>query len=182
MNEIEVWKDISGAEGIYQVSNLGRVRRLQSVSSYSNHLASIERIEPARIMKQRIGRAGYLVVDLRIAKKSKHFFVHRLVCAAFHGNRGDGLQCAHLDGSRTNNKAWNLIWATPTENMRHKEMHGTVQEGEANGSAKLSLEQVRQIIKMRCDGATLGQLSKQFGSSRSNIHRIVRGEIWKCAA
>lgn len=99
ITEKEVWKDVFGYEGLYEVSTLGRVRNSKS----------------GRIRKQSINK-GYYVVGLSKDARKKMFFVHRLVAVAFVPNPEGKREVNHLDEVKTNNKADNLGWATPKEN------------------------------------------------------------------
>ena len=90
----EVWKDIEGYEGLYQVSNWGRVKSLK--------------FGKERILKPEKNRNGYLVVNLYKNGKRKHFKIHRLVAEAFVSNP-DNLPCVnHADEDKTNNFYGNL--------------------------------------------------------------------------
>lgn len=100
---LEIWKDIAEFEGVYQVSNLGRVR---SVERYIN-----TRIYPAQIMKQRTGSNGTMMVALRHNGKQQRRSVAKLVLITFIGNPPqDARQAKHLDGDVTNNRLDNLRW------------------------------------------------------------------------
>lgn len=95
---VEVWKDIEGYEGLYQVSSLGRVKSL--------------RFGKERILKAGKDKGGYLMVNLCKNSKTKMYKVHRLVAQAFIPNP-DGLQCInHKDENKTNNCVDNLEWCT----------------------------------------------------------------------
>ena len=102
----EIWKDICGYEGKYQVSNLGRVKSL-----YDGHGNYRE-----LIMKGRNEGHGYLKVDLSKNGKYKGIRIHRLVAMAFIPNPNHYEQVDHLDGNKTNNNVANLEWVSPKEN------------------------------------------------------------------
>jgi len=97
----EVWKDIEGYEGLYQVSNLGRVRSFHGDSE--------------KIMKQTLQK-GYLRITLLKNKKQKRFLSHRLVAQAFIPNPENKPQVNHIDEDKTNNRVDNLNWMTSKEN------------------------------------------------------------------
>ena len=103
----EVWKDIEGYEGLYEISNLGNVKSLVD----SNGVAR------EKILKHIKARNGYLKVDLCKNKTKKHFLVHRLVANAFLPNP-QNLPCVnHKDEFRTNNSVENLEWCTHKYNI-----------------------------------------------------------------
>lgn len=99
----EVWKDIEGYEGLYQVSNLGRVKSLKKNI----------------IRKQTLGKDGYLRVILKHNGKSKNFSVHRLVAKAFLKNVFNYPEVNHKDENKTNNNVSNLEWCTRKYNQNY---------------------------------------------------------------
>ena len=99
----EIWKDIEGFEGRYQVSNLGRVRRADG-----------------RFLTPHINKStSYFVVDLYRNTVRKKCYIHRLVAATFCRGYFEGATVNHLDRNRQNNCASNLEWCTQAENNRH---------------------------------------------------------------
>lgn len=157
----EVWKPVPEFEGIYEVSNMGRVRRLSLASE------SVRRIHPHRNYGPRIvgGRAlrnGYLYVDLSINNKQTRWAIHSLVLTVFKGERPNGMYGCHNDGDKRNNSVENLRWDTPTENQKDRLKHGRHQFAEANGSSKLTNQQRRKIVEMREGGLSFNKIAKQF--------------------
>lgn len=98
----EIWKDIKDWEGLYQVSNLGRIK-------------SVKR-DMVKVLD--INSAGYLRVQLCDNKRRKKFLVHRLVAFTFVPGYFEGAVVNHIDMDRTNNCVDNLEWVTQTENQR----------------------------------------------------------------
>jgi hypothetical protein len=104
---VEIWADIPGYEGWYEVSNLGRVRRIRSGGqSFAG-----------RILAPLVDDAGYRYVTLSRDGQAKPHFIHRLVLRAF---RGEPVSAAahgrHDNGDKSNNLLWHLLWGSPTEN------------------------------------------------------------------
>lgn len=109
---IEVFLDIPGYEGLYQVSNLGRVKSFPN----KTHKNTI-------ILTNKLNWAGYHTVSLSKNKKLKHFRIHKLVSMAFLGHIPDGgynLVINHIDYDRLNNKLYNLEIVTTRYNNSHK--------------------------------------------------------------
>lgn len=114
----EIWKDITGYEGLYQVSNLGRVRSLTRKVSVIGKKNS--RVFIGKIKKDvREKKNGYLVVSLFRNGKSKRFFIHRVVANAFLSNPNDLPQVNHKDEDKTNNKVSNLEWCDAKYNTNY---------------------------------------------------------------
>lgn len=106
----EIWKDIEGYEGLYQVSNMGRVKSLM----FRNNICSIPR---ERIMSFTI-RSGYRVIVLRKNRRRKSQQVHRLVAKAFIPNPNNLPIVNHKDFNKQNNNVQNLEWCTQKENVK----------------------------------------------------------------
>lgn len=99
----EIWKDINGFEGLYQISNLGRVKSIR------NNI----------ILKQTYCKSNYLKVKLSKNCKQKTIQVHRLVTETFIPNPDNKPQVNHIDGNKENNHIDNLEWVTAKENTEH---------------------------------------------------------------
>ena len=122
--ENEVWKDIEGYEGMYQVSNLGRVRSLDryvpAFCALSKTGEIVNYFRKGVIIKQHIaGKSGYLYVRLSIGDKAKGYSVHRLVAKAFIPNPDNLPEVNHIDEDHLNNQADNLEWVTHFQNEHH---------------------------------------------------------------
>ena len=109
----EIFMDIKGYEGKYQVSNLGNIRNIKT----------------GRIMKQHKTKEGYMRIALCKNNKYKKYYVHRLVLETFKPNSNNELQVNHIDENKENNTLENLEWMTAKENANH----GTRTERAAKG-------------------------------------------------
>ena len=107
----EIWKDMIGFEGRYQVSNLGRVR-----SILSNHGRYQEKI---KVQRPRSESCPYRYVQLSVKDQPHHEAVHRAVAKAFIPNPDNKPMVNHIDGNKLNNNACNLEWVTCSENHQH---------------------------------------------------------------
>ena len=119
-NEVEVWKDIPGYEGWYQVSNMGRVKRIKKpLVTHGKRVA----VEGERILKPSKAGRGYVKVKISNGIESKYFNVHRLVAKTFIPNPENKPQVDHINRDKTDNRVENLRWATNSENhfnMEHR--------------------------------------------------------------
>lgn len=184
MNEaFEVWKDIVGYEGVYQVSSLGRVRSLDRTKKdrWGNNVPL-----SGRILKQKLNRGGYYCVHLRTNKES-HPTVHRLVALTFIDNPENKETVNHKDGCKTNNAVENLEWATISENTKHAIENGlytppNIKEHTRYGtdahSCKLTEDDIIQIRKLRCEGLTYNAISKIYKIGITQVSRICKFQSW----
>ena len=166
----EIWKDIVGYEGLYKVSNFGRIK------SFSR------RGTTKKILKPWINRQGYLIVDLCKNSKSKHFPIHRLVATAFIQNPENKPEPNHEDGNKFNNHVSNLKWVTKSENIQHAMNSGLNHSGENSCKAKLTNEQARWIREVYIKGDSefgAGSLARKFNVTHSTILDIIRGVTFK---
>ena len=160
----ETWLSVRGFEGLYEVSDRGRVRSIAG----GRRLGTIRNTSPSR---------GYPRVTLY--RNGQHTrTVHRLVAEAFLGPCPEGMEAAHLNGIRTDNRAENIIWTTRTENHGHKALHGTAQRGERNPHAKLTEAAVRAIRARRALGETLGNIAESYGISARAVSDIANRRRW----
>lgn len=104
----EIWKDIIGYEGLYQVSNMGRVKSLNY-----NHTGT------ERVLKAIKGKYGYLKVNLYKDGKKKPHYVHRIVAQTFIPNPNNLSEVNHMDERPENNMAENLEWVSHKENINY---------------------------------------------------------------
>lgn len=170
---MEIWKDIIGYEGLYQVSNLGNVKSLKK-KSINRH--GWIRILPELIMIQKISNNGYKRVGLVKNGHQKQISVHRLVTIAFIENKNNKPCVNHKDGNKLNNNVDNLEWVTISENSLHStrvlcKLHNT--KGDKDSQSKC----VYQI------SAIDGKVIMKFGSVREAEREtgIDRAFIGKCA-
>jgi hypothetical protein len=111
----EIWKDIPGYQGLYQASNLGRIRSLDhniKRDSYNIHNVKLK----GRIFNPTVHQSGYLRTPLRKGGITKHIYVHNLIALTFLGQKINGYDVDHIDHNRKNNYLSNLRYITIKEN------------------------------------------------------------------
>lgn len=166
----EIWKDIEGYEGLYQVSNLGRVKSLRRNI----------------ILKIKIERNGYEKVVLTVNSIHKDYYIHRLVATAFISNPDNLPQVNHKDENKTNNCVDNLEWCTPKYNTNYGTCIRKRQLSNTNG--KLS-KPVCQYSKDGCfikEWKSIRDVQRNLGFANTHISECCRniiksayGYIWK---
>lgn len=168
----EVWRPVRGFEGLYEISNSGRVHSLSRRVS----IGAGERIVDGRLLRQSV-KSGYPSVCLCSGSLQVDKHIHRLVAEAFVA--GVGPVVRHLDGDPKNCAPANLAWGTYAENEADKKIHGTVIQGERHHNAKLTDELVRAIRKMSRDGYSQLAIAAATGIGRGSIGYVVRGQTWR---
>lgn len=175
---MEIWKDIEGFEGLYQISNMGRVKSLprQIASRY---------IPKERILSTIISTQGYPYANFCRDGIVKRMKLHRLVAKAFIPNPDNKPDINHIDAVRHNNEASNLEWCTKSENGLHAYRMGlnkgsrkTKNNGESNGNKKITSDTARKIY---FDEGSNRVLAKKYGVGKTTIGSIKQGKAWRSA-
>lgn len=173
----EIWKDIEGYEGLYQVSNLGRVKSLsrEIIRQDGNNYRSRE-----TIMSLQCEKLGYIAVTLQKEGFRKTLKVHRLVALAFIPNPNEKKEVNHVNGIKEDNRVDNLEWCTRSENIQHSFDTGLQigLKGVNHGCSKLTEEQVR-LIKYDLKDIPQRKIAKLFGVTQYPIAAIRSGKTWK---
>ena len=175
---MEIWKDIEGYQGQYQVSNYGRVKSLARVLVYKDgRILNKKEI----ILKLIIQNTGYLKITLYGKIKPYQEYIHRLVALAFIPNPENKPQVNHDNGIKTDNHVSNLEWSTKSENCQHAVDSGLCSGvGETHYDSKLSKIQVLEIREKYVPRKySTYKLAKEYDVHQSTIHRIINDKIWK---
>ena len=112
----EIWKDILGYEGLYQVSNFGRVKSLERLIKYTENKIVLRK---CRIIKTHTNKCGYVYVVLHKDGNKKNYLVHRLVAEVFISNPDNLPQVNHKDENKLNNSVENLEWCDAKYNVNY---------------------------------------------------------------
>lgn len=158
----EEWRPITHyASGRYEVSNLGRVRNVQT----------------GKLRKILLTYDGYLRVQLYLNGSGKSFYVHTLVVLAFIGPRPDGLTINHKDGNKMNCKPDNFEFLTDKEQDTHARALGLKDHrGGKNPKSKLTPE---KVLAIRSDKRTAEVIAESYGIYHTTVDKIRQRVTWK---
>lgn len=175
---MEEWRDISGYDGVYQISSFGRIRSL-------TRKCCDGRTRKGQIMSPYIDQDGYKRITLTTSRKRKHYYVHRLVAEAFIENPIGYEQINHKDENKLNNHTDNLEWCDVKYNINYgkrNEKAGISLGGENHYQHKLTNNIVRYIRENYiANDPIYGQsaLGRRFGVAQSVIRNAIIGKTWK---
>lgn len=173
----EIWKDIPGYEGLYQVSNMGRVRSLGRTIIYKD---GQKHFYKGKILSPGNGSTGYLHV--RLGSKGREAGIHRLVAEAFIPNPDGKIDVNHINGVKSDNRVNNLEWCTRAENMKHCKKVLKKQTGRA--PIKIRCIETGEIFLSLSDAAKKYSISLPHLSTVANkksSRKIVGGLHWEKA-
>lgn len=170
-----MWKPIKGFENLYAISDLGEIFSLPKFGSGGHS---------GKILKNRLDKDGYCLVNLWKNSKRYTFKVHRLVAINFIDNPENLQQINHKDSCRTNNTIQNLEWCNAKQNSMHSWNKGRGfnplhRRGEKSPNSKISDQQAELAKKLRRNGLKFKDISAIIGLSISQIHAICFGNSRK---
>lgn len=165
----EEWRAVVGWEGVYEVSNAGRIRRV------------LRYRKPTGLLMPKVTRTGYLCVGLRHSGRPRQWkTLHSLVLEAFVGARPAGMEGCHWNGDKSDNRLGNLRWDTKRGNAADDKRNAVKRgvRGERAKNAKLWPEAVRVIrAEPECFGSKK-MLAGAFGVSQSTITLVQQRRHW----
>ena len=173
----EIWVDVKDFEGLYQVSNLGRIKSLcKTVERRGYGKLTF----PEKILAPHVDKVGYPRMMFYRKGSIVRQSIHRVVAMSFIPNPEGKPQVNHINSIRTDNRVENLEWCTALENMRHcfKNNRHPAIKGENVVTAKLNDESVRYIRMKVNEGVTKTELAEKFKVSRASIRLVVNRINW----
>lgn len=157
----EIWKPVIGFDGLYEVSNLGRVKSIK--------------FNKEKILKPQDNGRGYLTVHIRNFEYDKKHYIHRIVAETFLEKKDGKNEVNHIDCNKNNNCLNNLEWCTKEYNFIHKMINQRQPKGEESGNSKLT---EKDILEIRKSSVNSYELSKIYNVSREHILRIKKKKTW----
>ena len=175
MSGSEVWKDVVGYEGLYEVSNRGNVRSIERISSQGRKIGGI-------ILKPAYNNGGYLLVSLCKNGKVKSKYIHRLVLEAFVENPNNLPEVNHKDENKANNELSNLEWCTREYNNNHGSRNERVAQAQSKKVRAVNIKtgeviRFKSTMEARRKGYTQGCVA---AACRGDYYggNLYRGHRW----
>lgn len=166
----EQWKTVAGYEGLYEVSDLGRVRSLDRLVAYKRTGGVM--LRRGRLLAGALDKAGYAHLVLCKEGKQKTLYFSRLVAQAFVPNPDNLPDVHHKDFDKTNNSSRNLVWTTHQQNIKHSVVGGRY-------AKKLNSKVVSEIKTRHRNGESQASIARNLGVRYETVHHVVNGRSWR---
>jgi hypothetical protein len=168
----EIWKDIKGAEGFYQVSNCGRIKSVAGIAYRDSVFGNFQKKE--RILKCGKNQKGYIQFSFSRGNRKGITMVSRLVAEAFIPNKLNKPQVNHINGIVSDNHATNLEWCTNSENQLHAYRTGLTPSRKGKGVKILSTEREELVQLNTMYGLDHTLTGIEYGVCSASIGRIIK--------
>lgn len=177
----EIWKDIKGYEGYYQVSNLGRIKSLDRYVETTHPISKSKYFKKVKgLMLKQCYVKGYLSVNLSKNGRSTMFRVNRLVALNFIENPNKFPHVGHNDDNKENNKVNNLYWTTAKENNTHNNKHMRV--GQKVSKPIIGINDNEMILfNSSIDAGKNGFNSSAIRNCLTGRSKTHKGYVWSYA-
>ena len=174
----EIWNDINGYEGLYQVSSLGTIKSLARFTP--NQWSETSRFREEKQLSYQLTKDGYPTIKLSKNGNAIRYRIHRLVALCFLENPFGKEQVNHINGIKTDNRVENLEWATYSENSKHSFDNNlqNPRKGVENNKSKLTEQQVFEIRNYKGIFNTY-ELGIMYGVCNTTIGSILKRKTWK---
>ena len=161
----EVWRPVTFPDftNYYQVSSLGRIRRINPTGNNKPH----------GLLRPKTDKEGRRSVCLYGAVCKKMFFVHSLVATAFIGPRPDGMVINHINFKPSDNRVENLEYTTQRDNIHHSHKHGRMASGFKLPQTRISDQHVREIRELAAAGSlSQSQIATLYGINQTTVSQF----------
>lgn len=162
---IEIWKDVVGYEGLYQVSNFGNIRSCDKIIKREGYRDYVLR---SKLLKQSNHSEGYLVICLTRNSKYVNKFVHQIVADAFIPLIKDSNDINHIDGNKKNNCVSNLERCTRKENINH-----AYQTLKRKSNTIITSKLTLKVKELKANSLTNREIAKQLNISHTTVNKML---------
>ena len=173
----ENWKAVPGHEGVYEVSDHGRVKSLNRTILVTRKGRKIRRRFPGQMISIHTDKRGYQRLCLQKAGEVRPVQVSWIVMEAFVGPRPPGQVVRHLDDNKSNNRLSNLAYGTVADNAEDARRNGTLNIGEKHARSKINSVMARIIYRIGLR-MTAKEIAGVFGIHHGTVYNIRRGACW----
>lgn len=177
----EVWRNIVGYEGIYQISNWGGLHAMEGffIKKRSRNAKFMAVYKPKTLRIRGHHCFGYLRIALWKDEIAEHQSIHRLVATYFIPNPNNYPKVLHIDNNPANPHFKNLMWGTQKMNIQHAVESGRWHIGAKNNKTKLHSSDIPKIRKLLKQGISTSKIAPLFGVGESAIGSIRNNKTWK---
>lgn len=172
----EVWKDISGFEGFYQVNNFGSIKGLQRIVRTGKKGTTFRTIKERMITIRRYPN-GYEYVKLLLPKQENPKLVHRLMANAFIQNPENKPDINHKNGVKWDNRLENIEWCTKSENVNHAIDNGFIKTGNESPKHLCVGDKHPNSKKVKCDTLDMIFHNTRIAAEATGVDRLTVGLI-----
>lgn len=179
-NNIEIFADIPGYEGIYQVGNFGTIKSVEGffIKNRKGGKDKMAVYRPESVRKFKYSEFGYLQTSLWLNGSAKWRIVHRLVAMCFIPNPNNLPMVLHKDDNPSNARWDNLQWGTQSDNILDCSKKNRGFRGILNNNSKLSEDDIPKIRKLLSEGVSSRKIATMFGVTKSPILWIKHNKSW----
>lgn len=172
----EIWKQINGYEGMYEVSNFGKVRTIQRTILRKTKLGNLRPfIIKSKIKTANFSKNGYMTIALVKENKTYTTYLHRIIADAFvTGKTSDNNVVNHINGNKTDNRVENLEWVSSSENNLH-----ALDNFLKSTRKGVTSEFINEVVKHKSIGLSNSNIAKLMNSTKSIIQGITSGRTYK---
>lgn len=182
----ELWKDVPGYEGLYQVSNLGRIKRLpyQTIGRTKGRKKEYIRVFRGGVLKPYLGKNGYYVINLYSNGKYLRDYLHRIIAKTFIPNPNNYPCINHKDEVRTNNNVDNLEWCSYSYNNTYGNARDKFAKSYSRNHSRavemlsLSGEKIREFSSVKEAAIFVGGTYKSIDRAIAKTRKTAYGYIW----
>ncbi len=172
----EIWKDVKNYEGLYELSNFGKVRTVERIVLRKSKLGKLTNFKiNSKIKIANLSKGGYLTIAIVKENKTITTYLHRIIAEVFVEKEKPNYNVVnHINGIKTDNRIENLEWTSSSQNNIHA-LDNFLRETRKN----ISIEFIEKVKELRNNGFKNYEIANQLNSTTSIIQGITSGRTYK---